>query len=154
MTEEQRAIAAEARGHFEYAKRVDGSEYWRRKDGAPDWIEEMSREAGHDGGVLFPDDYRYQFLVDSLDAIGESPDEDETEEYLPEEVYTSALTEWLNSAAWRVAYMSDVLEEFGGVAEPDGFQQLMVAYRFEQREVLQAVLSWLGERAEENVRVG
>jgi hypothetical protein len=140
---EIRKLAEKARGHFELATRPNGDEYWRRKDDAPDWIEGLSRDAGHAAGVHFPDDYRYLFLVTALDTIGEASDAEDAEECLPEEVYTSNLTRWLHSSNNRTLYVDDALEEFPELAAQSGFQGvLMAAFRAEQLEVLQDVIAW------------
>ena len=138
-----RKLAGEARGHFVLATRPNGDEYWRSKDDAPEWIGDLTRDAGHAAGVIFPDDYRYLFLVTALDTIGEASDAEDAEECLPEEVYTSNLTRWLHSSNNRTLYVDDALEEFPELAAQSGFQGvLMAAFRAEQLEVLQDAIAW------------
>ena len=96
---------------------------------------------GVDSGVLNPfNDYTYEwlnnFLYDVIDFIGYTDfnDFDELNDLIQDKisewvnscvsVYTSGLTEWLNSNNNNVYYMTEVSEEYG---ETDGFKILQQA---------------------------
>ena len=126
--------------------RSDNSKFWKLREPSPIWMVELVRMVHRDGDHFFPDDYRYKFIVESLNAIGEAfhndenmDDEYEVEDFLPEEVYTSKLLTWLSSHNDRTHYI-DEAEEF--LPDSRTFEQaLMCAYRLEQMEVLNSVVA-------------
>ena len=65
--------AKEALAYFEKAKRTNGVEFWKVKDGTPQWVTDLCFSA-HSEGAMLPDDWRYVFIVEALVAL-----EDETE---------------------------------------------------------------------------
>ena len=65
--------AKEALAYFEKANRTNGVEFWKVKDGAPQWVTDLCFSA-HSEGAMLPDDWRYVFIVEALVAL-----EDETE---------------------------------------------------------------------------
>jgi hypothetical protein len=66
-------LAESVRKQFTKSTREDQSEYWHRKDNADDWVQEMCMEAH---GEMFPDDWRYEMIVDALDILADEEDED------------------------------------------------------------------------------
>jgi len=90
---------------------------------------------------MLPDDYRFEFTKNALDALSENEDIDDARQSATEpDVYTSDLTKWLNSRNDRVYYLTQALEEFGC---KDGFQALSTAQSIEKEEVFGAVVSAL-----------
>ena len=67
-------LAKLARCAFTLETREDGSEYWTHNRCAPEWIGELCNTAH---GDMLPDDYRYRFIVQALDALEEAEDVDE-----------------------------------------------------------------------------
>ena len=125
-----------ARSWFEYVS--EPREMWRVKDEfRGDGPAHDLSYAAHDNGETLPDDYRYQFLVDALDAISN----ENGAEGLEPDVYTSGLTEWLNSSSARVFYLSEALNAWGGAV--DGFQLLGQAQLQEMLEVYLEVEKWI-----------
>src|SRR5260370_17043414 len=101
--------ADEAYRYFEKATRTsNGAEFWRVKDGAPEWVQELCF-AAHDAGDIFPDDWRYHFIVEALAAPSEEG-EDDTEA----DIWTSDLCAWLASNLNRGSYVDDAVSEDGG----------------------------------------
>jgi hypothetical protein len=101
--------------------------------------------AAHEGGAIFPDDFRYSKIVETLDYLVErEPEtEDDAQECLYEleaDIYTSDLTAWLNSSNTRVYYLTEALEQFGC---KDGFQALTMAQKLEIDEISNAVLNYI-----------
>jgi hypothetical protein len=144
-------LAEETRKWFEQAERRDEEKttYWRTKDGHPQWIQDMCHEAHNSPtiGDLLPEDYRYMFIVEALDALEECGEDDEPSEYLPEEVYTYNLTQWLGSHNARSAFVDEAREQFGGSGSVIG--DIMQGYRLEQEEVLMSVQNYLQTRLDE-----
>jgi hypothetical protein len=139
MTDELtvQTLAQEARGYFKQAKRTDGSEYWSfDHDTTPQWVQDLAY-AGHDRGGMFPDDWRYEFIVEALDALS---DDDEPE--LEANIYTSELCDWLASHGSRPSYCDEAHEEWGSV--PDSIVAwLQWGQLREREEVLASVKSSL-----------
>ena len=124
---------------FTRAKRDNGDEFVKVKDDAPD--KEALRSlcmAGHDEGGLLPDDWRYEFIEAAIDALSEVEDADEAREHIEADIYTSDLTRWLHSAAYRVGYITDALEQGGG-GDRGGFLLLHGAQFCEKQEVFDQV---------------
>ena len=141
--------AAEAAAWFVTDTRDNGDVFIKTKDDRPEWLTDLIHDAH---GDKFSDDYRYQFISEALDAIADSGEtEDDAQDRIYEiepDVYTSALTAWLNSRADRVYYLTEALEEMDGMC--DGFQLLAWAQNREQMEVAQSVLASLAKLTEED----
>jgi hypothetical protein len=133
-------LAAEMAAAFEQAVRINGEAFRKLSDDAPEWMTTVSREA-HDGGELLPDDWRYAFIEQAVDALAEHGDADTARDMLEPDVYTSDLTGWLHSRNSRVYYLGEVMEEYGPFK--DGFQLLAVAQLREKEEVFGQVLDAL-----------
>ena len=95
-------------------------------------------------GDMLPDDYKYDFIVEALEAIAESEEgeEEETIYEIEADCYTSELTAWLNSHNSRVYYLTEALEEFEC---KDGFQALAIAQQKEKMEVAFSILNSLNK---------
>ena len=134
-------LAAEVRGMFERRERNNGTPYWCRKDDAPEWVADMCHDA-HDG--MFPDDYKYQYIVEALDMIA---DGDDDEGNIDSDSYASELADWLGSSAYRVDYADDILNEYGdGANGPNMLGILGLAQIAERVEVLGFVRTALQEQ--------
>jgi hypothetical protein len=97
--------AAEARKFYRINTRTDGKKYWSSPN-EPGWIHELNYTA-HDG--MFPDDWKYEFIVKALDAIVDEEDPNEFEA----DVYTSELHDWFTSHSERSGYADEALQEYG-----------------------------------------
>jgi hypothetical protein len=133
--------AREALGCFEKALRRDGAEFWRAKDGAPQWVTDLCF-AAHARGAMLPDDWRYEFIVQVLNVLDEDTD-------LEPDIYTSDLCSWLASNVNRVAYVDEIREERG--AESEGIvEMLQYGQLAEKQEVLDQVTAFLEELIEDD----
>ncbi len=143
-TEEIQRRAGIAAGWLEHATREDGSEYWRRKDGAPEWVEDLCREAH---GDMFPDDWRYEFIYSGLSILADEDDEDSYSERLDSamDVYTMERLKWLSSHLSRLEYVDDGISEFGWNEEGGIAQAVGVGQYKEREEVLHLLRGWLSE---------
>jgi hypothetical protein len=129
-------VARQARAAFSLEARNDnGSEYWNRNRCAPDWIEELCHTAH---GPILPDDYRYRFIVEALDALEEADDPDEAGNDFEFEPYYAAVVEWLRShAGYRLDYCDQWAAEYGQPATTA--ELLQGGHLFERLEVLALV---------------
>lgn len=133
---------------FEQAERDDGSKFWRLKHGSPEWMNGVCR-AAHDHGKILPDDFRYEFITDSLCKLTEA--DDDTEDWELDElgtfegdVYNSDLARWLGAGGDRWWYCDQVLKDPPG----DFFSLLQAAQVMEKEEVFNAVLEALQDHAD------
>lgn len=102
-------LATTARKAFVRDRRTDGSEFWRTiEDDRPEWVQDLCH-AAH--GDMWPDDWRYHFIVEALDALAETADPDDI--LMEPDVYTHELTAWLASRADRYEYCDLAMEEGG-----------------------------------------
>jgi hypothetical protein len=137
------SLAAEMSQAFETATRPTSREEFRKlKDDAPPWMTTVCRKAHEDGNIL-PDDWRYAFIEQAVDALAACDDADEARSGLEPDWYTSELAGWLHSQDSRVEYLSEALTEYGSFR--DGFQLLAAAQMIEKEEVFRQVLSALAE---------
>jgi hypothetical protein len=97
---------------------------------------------------MMPDDYKYSYVVDALNLISECSEDDIQEEIynIEADIYTSDLTNWLNSSNSRVYYLTEALEEYGIT---DGFQALSIAQQKERQEIANSVFNSLKEIVKE-----
>lgn len=118
-------------------------------DGPDYWVREMV-EAAHDDCRILPDDFRYQFIVESLDAIMDCENEDDAEQSATEpDIYTHDLNRWLCESYDGHGYCDEAVTE-GMVPETAPmFERLAAGQYLERREVFGAVLGYLQQRAEE-----
>ena len=128
-------LAKMARCAFSLETRDNGSEYWNRNRCAPEWIMELCQTAH--GGML-PDDYRYRFIVQALDALEEAEDVDEARDGYEFEHRYYRLVEWLGShAGHRLEYCDQWAEEYG---HPESTGDLLQGGHLQERlEVLDLV---------------
>ena len=155
------ALAAEASACFEIARRAtgdtatgpreDGEEYTRVRDGSPEWVTDLVREAH---GEFLLDDWRYACIASACEAIADSDDPDDArgewaDSYV--DVYNHELHAWLSSnLQQRAGYVDEGVENFGhsdrGV---DG--DIAIGQYTEAEEVYGLVLQFLESRLEEVV---
>ena len=117
---------------FVQKERDDGEKFWDAED-RPEELKELIYDAHDD---MLPDDWRYQFIWESLVALSEYEDPDEAIEGIEPDMYTSQLTEWLNSRNDRVYYLTEAQRNYGS---DDGFQTLSQAQYEEKSEVFWSV---------------
>ena len=136
---------------FERKTRDAGAEYVILRDGSPEWMQEVCREAH---GDMLPDDTRYQMIEAVVDAIAEgTPDGDVYEQVdaLPEPVYYNEAAGWLSTyAAQRMDYADQAAEEYGFALSVDTWTRLAEGIAYEQREVFDLVVSALTRLAGED----
>jgi hypothetical protein len=90
---------------FERRIRGDATEFWALKEGAPDWMQNLCREA-HAG--MLPDHWRYEFIVEALTCLGAGDTDGET---LQADIFTYLLTDWLDSRTDRYAFCDQCVED-------------------------------------------
>lgn len=143
MTNTIQTLAAEMSQAFETAVRPTSGEKFRTlKDDAPAWMTIVCHMA-HDNANILPDDWRYQFIVQAVDALADHEDSDEARNSLKPDIYTSELTGWLHSLCSRVHYLGKAFDECGTF--PGSVKLLAAAQLQEKHETFQQVLHALQE---------
>lgn len=142
-------LAAEARAFYVVGTRADGKGYWYA-DKCPDWVTTLNR-AAH--GDMLPDDYKYAFIVEALDAIAASGAEtrwdienlDKCEITLEADIYTADLLAWLASRNDRLSYCDDFAREMSdGTSDfADTLARIAGGQYTEKNEVLHSVIGSL-----------
>ena len=142
-------LAGEAGGYFETAKRLNGDDFTRTKDGTPEWVKELVYKAH---GDLLPDDWRYACVAAALEHLSdEDADPDDGRHEFADayvDVYTSALTAWLGSNVYRPGYCDEAAKELGS-SDSDTLKRIQLGQYAEAEEVYGLVLEALEERAGE-----
>jgi hypothetical protein len=144
-----RRVARDLRSAFEVARRepetADGH-YWRVREERESELHGLVYRV-HDDGDILPDDYRYAYLAESLDAISEATDSSDASDVANEfandgvDVYTSALDAWRTSSGNRRAATDEALVECAETID----QATMRAQAGERSEVFAIVLDHIGE---------
>lgn len=115
---------------------------WKCKDDTPRWVKDMIYEA-HDG--MFPDDHKYEFVVEALCAIMEhEDDEDSARDSLEPDVYNADLTAWLASNVQRPGFVDEYIEDVGG--EVGCIESIAGGQLREKQQVFQVVWNTLNEQ--------
>lgn len=130
------SLAADFARRFEGAVRSDGTKYRRVKD--DEKSEELTDLIHAAHGDMLPDDWKYQFIEEALDAIAEDGEDADMEP----STYYGALGAWLGSHAERFGYCDEARQEWGGDFR-DTAHLLALGMYAEQREVLASVLASL-----------
>lgn len=152
-------IAREASAQFHTLRddkgepvRREGVEVMIRDSNADDALQAMCREAH---GDMFPDDWRYSFIVEALNMIEENENLDDCADEIYADVYTSDRLAWLASHLERAGYVDEAVNELGIGGEPGrrgGFSVLeCIAFGqiAERREVFEVVRAWCEAQADE-----
>jgi hypothetical protein len=141
-------VAREASAWFETAIRSDGETFTRTKDGTPDWVTDLVRDAH---GDLFPDDWRYEVISDACEFIADSDDpEDGSGEFADQavNVYTHDRFAWLSSNLQRQGYVDEACDEFGASAELGIVERIGWGQYAEASEVFGSVLGSIETEAD------
>jgi hypothetical protein len=144
-------LATEAKKHYRTSNpREEREGILVHTDDAPEWVTEMTQDAhvglGFDNTPALPDDLRFEYVVEALDAIADHEDEDEARDSLEADVYTHDLLKWVSSHLGRKSYC-DMAGEEGLLSESaDMDARLSLGQVLEKQEVFDRVLECLRER--------
>jgi len=134
--------------HFKRGTRDNGDSYISLDDDAPEQLTDLVREAH---GRMMPDDYKYQFVQDALQAIADSSEGEEHRAIaeLEAEHRNSELLAWLGSNLSRSSYVDD--EAVGQFGHSDGgiFGDIQRGMQCELEEVANSVLESLNSILED-----
>ncbi len=108
-------IAKKAEEFISYFQRVtrpsSGEEIYTLQNHAPQPLRELVRTVH---GDFLPDDFRYETIVEAIEALSRCDSEDELEEVrLVTDVYYHDLLKWLHSDLKRINYCDEAKDEFG-----------------------------------------
>jgi hypothetical protein len=99
-------------------------------------------------GDMSPDDYKYQFIHEALEAIAESDNPEDIN--LEPDCYNHALLKWLSSNTIRVNYCNDAIENMLAFKDEMDFMAIIsMAQSLEKDEVFQSVRASLESIMEE-----
>ena len=111
----------------------------------PTWVYDMVHTAHED---MMPNDYKYQYVVDTLDALSEGQDPDDGLSDIEADVYNYDLLRWLQSQGERVGFVDEVVSELGHHPDMGMMGDIMMGQVQEKQQVWQSVVSSLRERLE------
>jgi hypothetical protein len=110
-------LAYEMSHAFESRTRDSGSRFRSLKDGSPEWMTEVIH---HAHGEMLPDDHRYAFVEEAVDAVAALDAATVTEDAIEDakddlqaDIYTHELLGWLGSRADRYCYVDEATELHG-----------------------------------------
>ena len=139
-------LATHALRFFERRTRRRGEDethFYTLTERYPTWVMEMVHSAHED---MMPNDYKYQYVVDTLDALSEGRDPEDGLSEIEADVYNYNLLQWLQSHGERVGFVDEVVEEFGSHSEMGIIGDIMMGQVREKEQVWQSVVSALQER--------
>ncbi len=123
----------------------DETQFYTLTERYPTWVMEMVHTAHED---MMPNDYKYQYVVDTLDALSEGQDPDEALYEIEADVYNYDLLQWVQSHGERVGFVDEATRELGHHAELGMMGDIMMGQVQEKQQVWQSVASALQERLE------
>ena len=135
-------LSAKTAGYF-YKRESD--DRWFRKDDSPKWVYDMVYDAHCD---LFPDDYRYQFVVSALDAFSNYEDPQTALEQIEADPYNYQLIDWLGSNAVRISYADQCCFWRDGMSITDIIRDGQVTEKY---DTYHSVLKHLYQQLEEQM---
>lgn len=124
------------RQFFEQIERKENEQIWIVKDGSPKYIQNMCHSAH---GDMFPDDWRYEFIVEALNVLSDNDDPDDIN--LEADIYTHDLLQWLSSRLDRTSYVDEAIENYG--KQETIVNDIAIGQLTEKEEVLASVRSYL-----------
>ncbi len=128
-----------AKGYYEHFVTIRNGDAIGLSDNRPEILRDIC-QAAH--GDMFPDDYRYQYIMEAMELIAEYDVTDEARDSIEADVYTHDLTAWLASRNDRSAFVDEYSEEIGfnGQAE---MERIAAGQWMERTEVFNIVLGEL-----------
>lgn len=139
-------LAKEARECFVLKERPDGEAFWAVKDGSPPWVRDLCFKA-HDNGEILPDDWRYRFIVESLETLSEC--EDPYDVYIETYSYSGELLKWLSSSLTRLRWVEEAVEGMDWGDRFDMLLALQAGQLHEKEHVFNVVLNELSRLVDE-----
>lgn len=124
---------------------AEGKRYVSMKKRRPTWISDMVKKV-HDNGNWFPEDYKYEYIDQSLDLLADGVNPEEPQ--LEADVYTSDLYEWFTSHSERAGYVDEATKSIGH-SEQGIVGDFMMGQLQEREEVFRLVVDSLTERLKE-----
>lgn len=128
-----------ARSFLTRKTRESGEQFVCQKDDAPDWLNDMCRDAHDD---MLPDDFVYSVIEDALDAIIDQ-DGDAEDVSLEADTYNRDLLAWLSSNLDRASYCDEACEEYGVEASEGIMHFISMGQHYEKRQILANVVNSL-----------
>ena len=147
-------LAGQAYDAFERRTRDDDTGYTTLRDDAPEWVQELVREAH---GDFLPDDWRYASIRSALSEIHDNgySGADEAREMAHEwadgnvDAYTGHRLAWLASNLNRAGYCDDAADDLGFDPSQGIIQLIGLGQYRESEEIWAAVVDALEEHAAE-----
>ena len=125
-------------------KRPSGESFVTRTDDAPEWMVEIVRTA-HEH--MLPDDYKYDYVWNALEAITQYDDPQDAESDIEADVYNADLLAWLQSHGERQGFVDEAVSEFGH-SDMGLMGDIMIGQWHEKTTVFRSVLNSVEELAE------
>lgn len=141
-------LADHAMKFFEVFTRAPEDSHWKLKDRRPVWLKDLVMHV-HDDGRFLPDDYKYDWTYETLEAIAGGADPEDGANELEADVYTSDLYEWLRSHMERSGYVDEATGELGHNKEMGIVGDIMMGQVQEKQEVWRRTVAQLEERLDE-----
>ena len=122
-----------------------GRNIWTIADhsACPKWVRDMCHAAhtDDDGADMMPNDWRYEMIVEALDVLSDTTNEDDAQARADEHEppgYNRDRMLWLSSHSFRPAYCDEAAKESGG--ELDTLDRIAEGYLLEWRRVFAVVM--------------
>jgi hypothetical protein len=126
---------------FVTGKRTNGNEYLFIKPFIKTEAAENLKQLVHDAhNDMLPDDYKYQFIYEALEAISESDNPDEIQ--LESDVYNSDLLKWVSSHLTRASYVDEAVETW----EYRSFFEALSAGQYQEKNDVLAIVRYSLEK--------
>ena len=143
-----RGLLVQFNAAFETATRDSGEAFVRLKQGSPDWMSDVIREA-HDHAQILPDDSRYVMIREVARGIEDLTDWDDRHEMIDAlvDVTFHGLAQWLAAdPARRMGHCDVACEEMGW---PEAVDQILQYGQYrEYEEIAGQLIQALTDKAD------
>src|SRR5690606_35951892 len=95
-----------ALGYFVLKERTGGEAFWAVSGDAPQGVRDLCFKA-HDNGEILPDDWRYRFIVESLETLSDC--EDPYDVYIEVYTHSGELLRWFASSLTRLQWVQEAV---------------------------------------------
>ena len=144
-------VACLARESFETRERTsEKDKIWVKKENAEQWVYDLVYRA-HGYGEMLPDDYRYEFIVQALDALCEHDTVDDARDSISPDIYNQELLDWLGSRIDRHEIVDEAAKEYGTSYDGGIISLISQGMHCEMMEVFDQVYAAIHERLEAEI---
>ena len=133
--------------YFTTSTRENGDTFTHLIDSAPEYLSDFCHSA-HDG--MFPDDYKFSFILEAFEAAENHDSIDEARESIEAHHANHELIKWLGSHGERQGYCDEAIDEYGiDMGSATVMQIIGMGQYKEKSEIFEMAVRFIEDQAED-----